>query len=313
MMAIRLIPVVAWALAGAFAVLAFATAAAALLARLHPERNYAELKLRIRTWWLIAVGFFVAVPFSRTVSVVALALVSFVAFKEFLSLVPTRRADCKMLLWAYLAIPLQYFWAWIGWYGMFIVFIPVYLLLLLPARMVLVGETQGFLRSAAIVQWGLMTTVFGLSHLAFLLALPQPADAHYDGVSLLFYIVFLTEFNDVAQYVWGKCLGRCKVVPTVSPNKTCEGLLGGVATTTLLGWLAAPWLTPLHGYEAAAAGLLIGVAGFVGDVVMSAIKRDVGVKDSGAVLPGHGGVLDRLDSLTFTAPLFFHYLYYLHY
>lgn len=313
MMAIRLIPVVAWALAGAFALLALATAVAALLPRLHPERNYVELKLRIRTWWLIAIGFFMAVSFNRTVSVVALALVSFVAFKEFLSLVPTRRADCKVLLWAYLVIPLQYFWAWIGWYGMFIVFIPVYVLLLLPARMVLTGETHGFLRSAAIVQWGLMTTVFGLSHLAFLLALPQPVDARYDGVSLLFCVVFLTEFNDVAQYVWGKCIGRRKVVPTVSPNKTCEGLLGGVATTTLLGWLAAPWLTPLRGYEAAAAGLLIGVAGFVGDIVMSAIKRDVGVKDSGAVLPGHGGVLDRLDSLTFTAPLFFHYVYYLHY
>jgi phosphatidate cytidylyltransferase len=130
---------------------------------------------------------------------------------------------------------------------------------------------------------------------------------------MLFYIVFLTSLNDVAQYTWGKCCGRRQVTPTVSPRKTWEGLLGGVATTTLLGWLAGPWLTPLAGLAAAGAGLLIGIGGFAGDVVMSAIKRDAGVKDFGTALPGHGGVLDRLDSLLFTAPLFFHYVRYLHY
>jgi phosphatidate cytidylyltransferase len=113
--------------------------------------------------------------------------------------------------------------------------------------------------------------------------------------------------------MWGKCFGRLRVAPRVSPNKTCEGLIGGVATTTFLAWLIAPWLTPLQGHTAAAAGLMIGVAGFVGDIVMSAIKRDAGVKDSGTALPGHGGVLDRIDSLIFTAPLFFHYVHYLHY
>jgi phosphatidate cytidylyltransferase len=312
-MAFTITPIVAWALASVFALLTFASTLATVLARLRPQRDYVEFRLRIRTWWLIAIGCSVAISFSRTLSVVAIALVSFIAFREFLSLVPMRHADRKVLQWAYLAIPIQYFWAWIGWYGMFIIFIPVYVLCLLATCMALIGETSGFLRSAATVQWGLMTTVFGLSHLAFLLALPQLPNAHYDGTSLLFYIVFLTEFNDVAQYVWGKCIGRRQALPTVSPKKTCEGLLGGVATTTLLGWLIAPWLTPLHGFAAAAASLLIGVAGFVGDIVMSAIKRDAGVKDSGALLPGHGGVLDRLDSLIFTAPLFFHYVHYLDY
>lgn len=125
--------------------------------------------------------------------------------------------------------------------------------------------------------------------------------------------MLLTQLNDVAQYLWGKSLGRHKIVPKVSPNKTWAGFLGGVATTTLLAWLIAPWLTPLTEMESVLAGLLIGVCGFVGDVVISALKRDIGVKDSGSLLPGHGGILDRLDSLTYTAPLFFHFIRYLHY
>lgn len=304
---------VLYALGGVIALLVVASVIAAVLARIHPDKDYTELRQRIRTWWFILAGFFVAVAFHRSVAFVALALVSFVAFKEFLSIVPTRRADYSVLLWAYLSIPLQYWWAWIGWYGMFIIFIPVYMFLFLPMRMVLVGETPGFLRSIGILHWGLMTTVFSLSHMAYLLALPQPDGAIYDGVSLLFFLVLLTELNDVAQYVWGKLLGRHKVIPKVSPNKTWEGFLGGVATTMLMAWLIAPWFTPLAGYQCVATGLLIAIAGFVGDVVVSAVKRDMGVKDSGAILPGHGGVLDRLDSLTFTAPLFFHWIYYLHY
>jgi phosphatidate cytidylyltransferase len=180
-------------------------------------------------------------------------------------------------------------------------------------RMVLIGETQGFLRAAGTVHWGLMTTVFSLSHMSYLLALPDAGNPAGGGDALLFYLVFLTQINDVAQYVWGKLFGRHKVSPTVSPNKTLEGLVGGVATTVVLAVALAPWLTPLTRYESVAAGLLIGVFGFIGDVTISAIKRDIGVKDSGTLLPGHGGILDRLDSLTCTAPLFFHFIRYLHY
>ena len=127
------------------------------------------------------------------------------------------------------------------------------------------------------------------------------------------FLVLLTQLNDVSQYVWGRSFGRCKVIPTISPNKTVEGLLGGVATTMVLAQLLAPVLTPLHWYHAAAVGLVIGFGGFVGDVVVSAVKRDIGVKDSGSLIPGHGGILDRVDSLTFTAPLFFHFMKYFYY
>jgi phosphatidate cytidylyltransferase len=158
-----------------------------------------------------------------------------------------------------------------------------------------------------------MTTVFSLSHLAFLLALPETGNPLGGSAGLVLFLVFMTEFNDVAQYVWGKLLGRHKIIPKVSPNKTWEGFLGGVGTSVVCAWWLAPWLTPLNPHHALAVGCIIPVAGFIGDVVISAVKRDIGVKDSGSLLPGHGGILDRIDSLTYTAPLFFHFVRYFYY
>jgi phosphatidate cytidylyltransferase len=155
--------------------------------------------------------------------------------------------------------------------------------------------------------------VFSLSHAAFLLALPDAGNPTAGSAGLLLFLVFLTQFNDVMQFVWGKLIGRIKVIPKVSPGKTLGGFLGGVATTTLVAWLAAPYLTPLVGWQPIVAGLIIGIGGFVGDVTISALKRDLGIKDSGSLIPGHGGILDRVDSLTYTAPLFFHFVYFLHY
>lgn len=293
--------------------LAIASLVSIWLVRAKPDRDYSELRLRIKTWWLIVAVFAAAVLFNRTVSVVVLSFVSFLAFKEYLSLVPTRRADHRVLFWAYLAIPIQFYWVWIAWYGLFIIFIPVFVFLFLPMRMILIGETTGFLRAIGTLQWGLMITVFGLSHAAFMLVLPPETNPAGGVMGLLIYLVFLTEINDVAQYIWGKSFGKRKIVPKVSPNKTVVGFLGGVLTSTVLAMVLAPFLTPLTRDEALGAGFIIGLAGFVGDVTISAVKRDLGVKDSGSLLPGHGGILDRLDSLTYTAPLFFHYVYYLHY
>jgi phosphatidate cytidylyltransferase len=300
-------------LAGIFALLVIASLVVAILRHRKPERDYAELAARVRSWWVMAIVFATAMALSPTLSLFFLGFVSFMALKEYFSLIPTRRADRRVLFWAYLAIPAQFYWVAIGWYGMFIIFIPVYLFLLLPLRMVIIGETAGFLHAAGSLQWGLMLTVFNLSHMAYLLVLPKAANPAGGAAGLVLFLMFLTQFNDVAQYVWGKTLGRHRIIPKVSPKKTWEGFLGGVATTTLLAWGLAPLLTPLVGWEAPAAGLLIGLAGFVGDVNISALKRDLGVKDSGSLIPGHGGILDRVDSLTFTAPLFFHFLYYLHY
>ncbi len=293
--------------------LVIASLASIALVKFRPERDYRELRQRIKTWWWIAAIFALAVLFNKTVSVTVFGFISFLAFKEYLSLIPTRRADHRVLFWAYLAIPIQYYWVWLGWYGTFIIFIPVYLLLFLPMRMVLIGETQGFLRAVGTLHWGLMITVFSLSHMAYLLVLPKTVNVAGGVVGLLIYLVFLTEINDVSQYIWGKTFGKRKIIPKVSPGKTVAGFLGGVITTVILAVTLSPYLTPLFTYEAIGVGALIGIAGFIGDVTISALKRDLGVKDSGSILPGHGGILDRLDSLTYTAPLFFHYVYYLHY
>jgi phosphatidate cytidylyltransferase len=298
---------------GVLALLVLATAVALALRFLRPGRDYTEPLLRIRTWWVIIFLVFGALLLSRGAAIVFFGLVSYLAFKEFITLIPTRRADHRVLFWAYLAIPLQYFWAYIEWYGMFIIFIPVYMFLLLPVRMTLRGRTEGFLKAAGTLQWGLMTTVFSLSHLAFLLVLPDDGPAEPMGVGLVLYLISLTEINDVAQYLWGKSCGRRKVVPEVSPNKTWAGLVGGVASTTVLALVLAPALTPLSGWHALLVGALIGVTGFFGDICISAVKRDIGIKDTGNLLPGHGGILDRVDSLTFTAPLFFHFVRYLYF
>ena len=322
-------PRVLVALGGVFAILVVATTVLWLLRRWKPNLQLDEVRLRVKTWWIMAGVFALALVFDRTISLVFFAFLSFLALKEYLSLIPTRRVDRAVLFWAYLAIPIQYLWIGMEWYGMFIIWIPIYIFLFLPMRMVLQGETGGFLRAAGTLHWGLMTMVFSISHVAFLLVLraPQPelplrgagaaaaatAPPLLGGPALVLYLVFLTQFNDVAQFFWGKALGRHKVVPKVSPNKTLEGLLGGLATTVALAFVLAPWLTPLLPREAVAAGVIIGLGGFIGDVVISALKRDLGIKDSGSLLPGHGGILDRIDSLTYTAPLFFHYVLYLHF
>lgn len=306
-------PTVLWALSGIVGMLLIASGTAAFLTRAHPERSYVELTQRINSWWIMVGIFGGAMLLSRTASIIFFACVSFLALKEYFSLIPTRRADRRVLFWAYAAIPIQYLWVHEEWYGMFIIFIPVYLFLFLPMRMVIIGETKDFLRAAGTLHWGLMTMVFSLSHAAFLLVLPEHRNPAAGGAGLVLYLIFLTQFNDVAQYVWGKLTGRHKIIPKVSPNKTWEGFLGGLATTTTAATLLASILTPLSPVEAVVAGLLISCSGFVGDVTISALKRDLGVKDSGSLLPGHGGILDRIDSLTFAAPLFFHYVYYFHY
>jgi phosphatidate cytidylyltransferase len=250
------------------------------------------------------------------------ALVSALALREYLALVPPRAGERELLLWAYISIPIQYFWIYLAWYGMFIIFIPVYLFLLLPARLVLKGVTTGFIQSTSAVHWGLMTTVFSISHAAYLLVLAPGPDPRWPpqwsggagpesaGAGLLFFLILLTELDDIFQYLWGKSFGRIRIAPQVSPRKTLAGFLGGVATTTILAAAIGPWLTFMDVARSTIAGVIIALAGFAGDLSISAIKRDLGVKDSGTTLPGHGGILDRVDSLTYSAPLFFHFVWY---
>lgn len=303
-------PVVLWALASLFLILVVATIIVNYLHSRGGSGEFDEVVQRLRTWWIIVLLLSSAILLSSGTSLVFFALISFLGLKEFLTLAPTRRADRDVLFYLYLAIPVQYLWAALEWYGMFIIFVPVYLFLFVPLRMVLSGNTKNFLKAAGILHWGVMTTVFSISHLGFLLMLPAGRNPHGDGPAMVLFLIILTQLNDVAQYLWGKALGSRRVVPSVSPNKTWEGLVGGVVTTTILATVLSHWMTPLALWQGAIAGLGIGLFGFVGDVCVSAVKRDLGIKDTSQMLPGHGGILDRVDSLTYTAPLFFHFVYY---
>ena len=304
---------VVYATAGIYAVLILATGIVWLLRRKGPADKYQELADRTRSWWWMIGAFTLGVLLNRTVAIVLLGLISYLALKEYLSLIPTRRIDRGVLLFAYLAIPIQYYWAATDWYGMFIVFIPVWLFLFFPALMALRGETEGFLRAVGTLSWGLMITVFTLSHMAMLLVSGDAVNPVAGGVGLLFFLVVLAQFNDVAQYIWGKLTGRHKVTPKVSPKKTWEGLIGGVATTIAVAALIGPYLTPMDHAWSALAGGVIGIAGFLGDITISAVKRDLGVKDMSGLIPGHGGILDRVDGLTYAAPAFVHFIRYFYY
>lgn len=294
-----------------FSLLLIASATAAFMRKVN-KKPYTELTQRINSWWIMVSIFVVGALLNDTISMVFFGLISYLALKEYFSLIPTRLTDRRIVFYAYLSIIFQYYFAGIGWYGMFIIWIPVYVFLLLPFRQVLIGDTKGFLENTSRVQWGLMMFVFGLSHIAYLITLPSPAGQEINGKELVLYLLFLTQFNDVLQYIWGKSLGRHKIVPLISPNKTIEGFLGAFVTTTILAVLFS-FLTPFSILQAVFAGMLISAGGFIGDVVISMVKRDIGVKDSSSMIPGHGGILDRVDSLTYTAPLFFHYVYYLYY
>ncbi|GAA0684559.1 phosphatidate cytidylyltransferase [Marinobacterium maritimum] len=277
-----------------------------------PEHDYTELHLRIRSWWWMIAIVFVVLLLPLSYTILFIGFLSFMALKEFLSIVPTRMTDRRVIFWAYLSIPAQYYWMSMDWYGMFIIFIPVYIFLFLPLILVLIGETKGFIRSAGIIHWGVMLTVFCLSHAGYLLLLPTKNE-QAGAIGLVLFLLVMTQFNDVCQYVSGKLFGRRKIVPKVSPNKTWAGFIGGTVTVTAISILLAPYLTPLSWKEGLLAGMIISVGGFVGDLVISAVKRDLQIKDTGHLIPGHGGILDRIDSLMFTSPLFFHYIYYLHY
>ncbi|MBN9250775.1 MAG: phosphatidate cytidylyltransferase, partial [Mesorhizobium sp.] len=233
------------------------------------------------------------------------AFCSFAALREFVTLTNTRRADHWALATAFfIVLPAQYVLLWTENYGIFSIFIPVYAFLLMPIIAVVRGDTQHFLVRIAEVQWALMICVFCASHVPALLTLQIPG---YEGraVLLIAFLVIVVQSSDVLQYVWGKLFGRTKIAPNLSPSKTVEGFVGGVASATLVG-AALWWITPFTPVQAGLMALLITMMGFFGGLVMSAIKRDRGIKDWGHLIAGHGGLIDRLDSVVFSAPIFFH-------
>ncbi len=243
----------------------------------------------------------------NTATLVLFALISFFALREFITLTPTRRGDrLPLFLSFFVLIPVQYLLIACHWYGLFAVFIPVYAFLILPAVAVLPAQAQVdlFLERTAKIQWGVMITVFCISHAAALLLLDIPGYSGQNAL-LIFYLVLIAQLSDVLQYVFGKLLGKTPLAPVVSPSKTVEGLAGGGIAATLIGG-AMYWITPFSPLQAVGMAFVIVVMGFLGGLALSAVKRSLGVKDWGTLIEGHGGMLDRVDSLSFAAPIFFH-------
>jgi phosphatidate cytidylyltransferase len=296
---------------GILSILALATIITAVLKRRLGASSpvISNLSARVNAWWVMAAVFGLALAIGHIGAVALFALVSFLALREFITLTPSRAGDHRSLFWAFfVVVPVQYFLVYLEWYGLSSIFVPIFAYTLLPIRSATAGDCERFLERTSTIQWGLMVCVYFVSHVPSLMFLPIKNYAGENG-KLLLYFVLIVQLSDVLQYVWGKLFGRHKIAPTLSPNKTVEGFAGGIASATAIG-TALWWVTPFSPLQAAAFSLLITLMGFFGGLVMSAVKRDRGVKDYGNLIEGHGGVLDRIDSLCFAAPIFFHLVRY---
>ena len=299
-----------WLFLAILAILITASSVGSILALKYGSQNptISNLNARINAWWVMTLVLVLAFVTGHIGSTFLFFLVSFAALRECLSLVYSRRGDYAVLVACfYIVLPVQYYFVLTDWYGMFAIFIPVYAFLLLPILAGLSGDPTRFLDRTAKIQWSLMVSVFCISHVPFLLNLKIP---NFDqNILLVIFLIAVVQASDVLQYIWGKLLGKRKIAPVLSPSKTVEGFVGGVLSATALA-TALWWITPFTPFQAGLIGLVICLMGFAGGLVMSAIKRDFGVKDWGHMIKGHGGMMDRVDSICFAAPIFFHIVRY---
>lgn len=298
-----------WVFGGVIVLLAISSIAGAILgkrARSDSGRATVDnLKARVNAWWVMIAVLAVTFALGETTMLVVFGFVSFFALREFITLTPTRASDYLPLLLAFFVIlPAQYLLIAYDQYGTFAVFIPVYGFLLLPAVATFAGDTHEFLERSAKLQWATMITVYCISYAPALMLLKIPGYENSNAL-LLLYLLLIVQLSDVLQYVFGKLFGRTKLAPVVSPSKTVEGLVGGGLTTTLIGG-SLYWITPFTWLQATAISLVIVAAGVLGGLTLSAMKRGLGAKDWGVMIEGHGGMLDRMDSVSFAAPFFFH-------
>lgn len=296
-------------LGGVFALLIVVTAIAVVLNRMvreGPQRSTVEnLLARTRSFWIVTVLGSAALVTGEIGAVLLFFLISLLALREFLTLAPTLAADHRTMVWTFFVVaPLQYALVAIHWYGFYSILIPVYVFLFIPSLNAMVGDPTRFLERTATVQWGLMVCVYSLSYAPALLWLRIPG-FQGEGAKLLLFCIVVAQLSDFMQYVFGKLFGRHRIAPAISPHKTWEGLVGGVLSATAAG-TALWWATPFPPLVAAIMAFVICMMGVAGGLTMSAIKRDRGVKDFGALLAGHGGILDRVDSICFSIPVFFH-------
>lgn len=260
---------------------------------------------RLRAWWIICCLLPIAF-LSHVATVTMFGLMSFWALREFITLTPTRLSDHRALFWVFfLFTPLQYVLVAFNRYELYSILVPVFAFLFIPLRVAIAGDPRRFLERVAKIQSGLLVCVYCLSFAPALLYLEGPSLEPGDTARLLFFFVTVSFLSEAVQFAWSRLYGRHIIAPEINTSRTWEGFLGGAATTALIG-LALKWATPYPElWHAALVSMLISVMGFAGAMTMSAIKRDRGVRDYGTLVEGHGGLLDRIDSICFAAPVFY--------
>jgi phosphatidate cytidylyltransferase len=254
-----------------------------------------------RTWWIILPLVAVPLALGREATIAATTLLSLVTFREFGRGTGLGR-DWAFTGAVYAAILVQAYWSWIRWYGMFLVW-PIWVVALLLVIPVLRNRAEGMLQHACLAVLGFVYFGWFLGHLGYLANLEG-------GLGYLLFLTLAVSLGDIAAFTAGRLFGRRPLASRISPNKTLEGSIGGLVMAAAVVAASRPALAHFGPLQLGLTALLIGVGGQLGDLVISFIKRDLGVKDLGAVFPGHGGWLDRFDSLIFAAPLFFHLVAY---
>lgn len=281
----------------------------ALRARLRSVRateNLPKIGTRISFLWVMILFFIAAVLIDQWILILYIWFIAFLALKEFFSITPSRRADRRVLFVGYLSLPIQFIFILLGWREAFIVFVPIWVFLVLPMVMVIIGETQGFLRAWSTMGWGIITTVYSLGYLAYLLVLPAATHPPVGGTGLFLFVVGMAQLNHTAQYAFGRLFPSPRFSLKVSQTRNWASLIGSILATIPVAWFFAPLLTPFGGFLGVAMGILLAIGAFIGYIILSAIKHDLQIKDRGTMTPGQGGVLNRIDTFVYTAPLFYY-------
>lgn len=318
-------PALYWAIATLLGSLVAGTLARFIGLRNKDEETRQKRFASLRTWWMLAILVSAGLLLGRLGIVLLLGAASCIGWFEISRLYGARPEDATTIRAGYVLIVLNYLIILGGWVSLFPAFLPVAALFTLAITLLVQGEPKGYIRSSGGLLWGLLFLGYGVSHAALLMILPATSTGPMGAAGWFLFLVILTETDDIFQAVVGRLFGKHKrhrISPVISPNKTWEGFFGGMAVIVVLAPLLAPWLTTLNGLPGPLSlpaalqpvvapvliALLISVVGFFGDINMSAIKRDAGVKDSSNLLPGMGGVIDRVDSLTMTAPMYVWFL-----
>ncbi|MGB2818997.1 MAG: phosphatidate cytidylyltransferase [Burkholderiaceae bacterium] len=258
---------------------------------------------RLRASWSIVAVFSVAFALGTGALLFVFAVASFFALRNFVSLTPIRPADHWALVLAfYVVTPLHYILIGVGQIGLFTVFIPVYVFLLLPVVMALKQDNERYLERVAKVQWGLMICVYCISHAPAILELSGPEFGQRGPLLLVFFLLILY-VADLAQVIASATLGGTPLKS--DPTRTWAGVMVAAAVSGLLG-TALWWMTPFRWWQSTLMSLIVALAGFLGTVVLTSVKKSLGARDWDTGIVGVRAVLDRLDALAFAAPVFFH-------